>query len=402
MLSGLKETMIKVAFFPPVDRAWMGGANYYKNLFFAISEYDYRHELFAISFVGKKTPLDLIEDCYSKSLVVKSSLFDRWSLLWFFSKILSRIFNYDPFLHFLLLKHGVKIVSHASPLLPKSFLKVGWVPDFQHVYLPSFFSTGELESRNKEFNRVAVTSNIVLLSSNDALQHYRSFFPSDLHGKVKVLKFVSQVDPRYFDFDEDFLANLLQKYEIKKDFYYIPNQVWIHKNHMVVLKAAKILVENGVECNFIFTGHNFDYRAPGLYKELEDYILSNNLSRNITFLGSVPYIDVMGFIRSSVAVINPSFFEGWSSTVEECKSAGKGMILSDIPVHKEQYPDAIFFDPYSAVELARVIELKKTGRIEPCRDSIILNNKIRTEEYFDTYSSMIKSLVKVSEESLPM
>ena len=34
--------------------------------------------------------------------------------------------------------------------------------------------------------------------------------------------------------------------------------------------------------------------------------------------------------------INPSFFEGWSTTVEEAKALGSKIILSNIPVHIEQ------------------------------------------------------------------
>ena len=43
-------------------------------------------------------------------------------------------------------------------------------------------------------------------------------------------------------------------------------------------------------------------------------------------------------MRQSVAVLQPSLFEGWSTTVEEAKSIGKTILLSDIPVHREQAP----------------------------------------------------------------
>lgn len=33
--------------------------------------------------------------------------------------------------------------------------------------------------------------------------------------------------------------------------------------------------------------------------------------------------------------VNPSFYEGWSTTVEEAKSIGVPLLLSDIPVHRE-------------------------------------------------------------------
>ena len=57
-----------------------------------------------------------------------------------------------------------------------------------------------------------------------------------------------------------------------------------------------------------------------------------------------------------MAVINPSFFEGWSTTVEEVKSVGKKIVLSDLEVHREQAPDsAYFFAPDDVKDLHEVL-----------------------------------------------
>jgi glycosyltransferase involved in cell wall biosynthesis len=54
-----------------------------------------------------------------------------------------------------------------------------------------------------------------------------------------------------------------------------------------------------------------------------------------------------------VALINPSLFEGWSTTVEEAKSLGKRIILSNIRVHLEQNPPGgLFFDPNDPNDLS--------------------------------------------------
>jgi glycosyltransferase involved in cell wall biosynthesis len=61
----------------------------------------------------------------------------------------------------------------------------------------------------------------------------------------------------------------------------------------------------------------------------------------------------MSLMRHAIAVINPSKFEGWSTTVEEAKSMGKAILLSDIAVHREQAPDrAAYFPPDGAGLLA--------------------------------------------------
>ena len=58
-------------------------------------------------------------------------------------------------------------------------------------------------------------------------------------------------------------------------------------------------------------------------------------------------------MRLSHSMINPSLYEGWSTTVEEAKSLGVPMLLSDIPVHREQaIGKAQFFDPHSVNDMA--------------------------------------------------
>jgi glycosyltransferase involved in cell wall biosynthesis len=77
------------------------------------------------------------------------------------------------------------------------------------------------------------------------------------------------------------------------------------------------------------------------------------LQREFRFLGLIPFADVCALMHCCCALINPSFFEGWSTTVEEAKSMGTPLILSSIAVHREQVEgDAIFFDPKSPEELA--------------------------------------------------
>jgi glycosyltransferase involved in cell wall biosynthesis len=65
-------------------------------------------------------------------------------------------------------------------------------------------------------------------------------------------------------------------------------------------------------------------------------VVDRNLSRSFRYLGMIPLPHVYALLRVSIALINPSRFEGWSTTVEEAKSFGVPMILSDLDVHREQ------------------------------------------------------------------
>jgi glycosyltransferase involved in cell wall biosynthesis len=62
-------------------------------------------------------------------------------------------------------------------------------------------------------------------------------------------------------------------------------------------------------------------------------------------LGQIPFDHLAGLMRYTVAFINPSRFEGWSTSVEEAKSMGKQIVLSDLPVHREQAPERSFYFP---------------------------------------------------------
>jgi glycosyltransferase involved in cell wall biosynthesis len=80
------------------------------------------------------------------------------------------------------------------------------------------------------------------------------------------------------------------------------------------------------------------------------------IRNNLVVLGMLPHAHLHQLMRQSLAVLQPSLFEGWSTTVEEVKSIGKRIIISDIPVHREQNPPrASFFSAQDAQQLAEIL-----------------------------------------------
>ena len=118
-----------------------------------------------------------------------------------------------------------------------------------------------------------------------------------------------------------------------------------------------IAKRRGNDVQVVLTGKAADYRAPDHYRRLMDRVSGLGLSQQFQHLGLVPFPQLMGLVRDSIAVINPSLFEGWSTTVEESRSMGKATILSDIDVHREQaLPDARYFAADDAESLAMILE----------------------------------------------
>ena len=381
--------MIKVGFIGSVSKEWMGGLNYFKNLLFAINSIE-KKELEVFVFVGKKIDIETKRMFQEYATVIEDSVFDRKSIKWFLSKIERKIFKTNILLENILKKHNIQILSHAAITNLKNVKTINWIPDFQHIHLPQMFSEKEIQNRNNNFLKLIRDSDLIVLSSFDALKDMKKFVPN-YEDKARVLQFVSQPNNRYFELDEHDKSLLLQKYKIKDDFFYIPNQFWKHKNHMMIFEAINELKKDGVEINIVCTGYLGDYRNKTYIDDIRKVVKLNNLEDNIKLLGLVDYEDVFALIKFSKAVINPSLFEGWSSTVEECKSVGKNMILSDLDVHKEQYPNAVFFKRDSIESLKEVLKFYKIeneSNVEPL--------EARTKKFANIYVSVCKEVLKMN------
>ena len=374
--------MIKVGFIGAVSKEWMGGLNYYKNLLFALdTSEDKKLEIFV--FVGKKTDAEIKNLFSSYAKVVENSLFDEGSLKWFFAKIAQHILKSNLIYAMFFKKYGIQVLSHTSLVSVKYTKTINWIPDFQHVHLPEMFSPQEIHHRNKKFKRLINHSDLIVLSSYDALKDFKKFAP-DSEGKARVLQFVSQPTKTYFELTVSDKLNLFNKYRLVDDFFYMPNQFWKHKNHLLVFQAIAELKKEGVKICMVCSGHLNDYRNKSHIEEIKKFVTDNDLHENVKLLGLIDYQDVFGLIKFSKAVINPSLFEGWSSTVEECKSVNKNMILSDLDVHLEQYPTATFFKRNDLFSLKNILRNYSGEHNISIMDSL----EIRNKKFMETYVSI--------------
>jgi len=141
------------------------------------------------------------------------------------------------------------------------------------------------------------------------------------------------------------------------------------------------LKNEGINICVVCSGHLSDYRNKNHIEEIKNFIINNDLHENVKLLGLIDYQEVFALIKYSKAVINPSLFEGWSSTVEECKSVNKNMILSDLDVHLEQYPTATFFKRNNLESLKNILRNYNDEKNISITDSLEFRNKKFVETY---------------------
>jgi glycosyltransferase involved in cell wall biosynthesis len=352
---------LKIALIMQGSRDWMGGVEYIKNIIFALRSLPVEvQKKFNVYLVCNGTVEDGLVSQLSQYLdgvydtrecLPPATILNR--LKWKFRRILKKIDNprWSDFFKSEKIDFAYPYADNSG--LVDSTLSAAWIPDFQHKYLLQFFTVEDIQQRDASFKRIAQQSHLVVLSSKAAEEDFHQFFPDFAH-KTKVLTFKTSLAQKIYEENAEIVS---VKYNLPKLFFIISNQFWQHKNHLVVLQALSLLKEKNISPNIVCTGHIYDARKP----EHSDLILQTihllGLSSQIYILGLIPKADQIQLIRRSIAVVQPSLFEGWSTSVEDARCLGKKVILSDLPVHLEQSPpDSQFFDRHSPEQLADLIK----------------------------------------------
>lgn len=345
--------MLRVAFpLPGNGQGWIGGANYLSNLLAAIAALPERRIETVLLVPPNTDDTDVLARFPADRLVRTPHVLPRhpWRLA---GKVCERLIGSNLPLEHLLSRNGIDLVSHMPPAGTRPRTPtLSWIADFQERHIPAFFSTVELAERTAAHHHAARAARMIVLSSHDALKDLTELMP-DAAGKSRVLQFVSGMKAPEAERSPTALRTA---YGIDGPFFHLPNQFWIHKNHAVVIDALALLRARGRDVTVVSTGHTSDYRDPDFFASVQAHVAASGVADLFRIEGLVPYADVAAFLRDSVAVINPSLFEGWSTTVEESKSSGKRILLSDIPVHREQAPKrGRYFDPKDPEALAALM-----------------------------------------------
>lgn len=385
--------MIRVGFVLE-GASWQGGVNYYRNLLSALEMLDDR-KLCPVMFVGTRVPDEVVRN-FPHAEIVRTSILDSSSPAGLLRRVARRLSGQrDLLLGPLLARHRIDVLSHSGPIWPRGKIKtIGWITDFQHLHLPEFFSDNERGQRSALFRRIARECDRVLISSKTAQNDLAEFAPEAVE-KSRVLHFIPAVNLTNSQMP---IKELENKYSFKSPYFYLPNQFWRHKNHKIVIEALALLKNEGVPVTVLATGNTEDYRHPSHFPELMAEVKRLDLADSFKVLGVVPYGDLLSLMRNSLAVINPSLFEGWSSTVEEAKALGVAVLLSDLPVHREQDPSrGLFFNPANPADLASKMRSfmasPETGNV-----SQVLHNESYLSDrlaFAQEYQNIVVSLMRL-------
>jgi glycosyltransferase involved in cell wall biosynthesis len=242
-------------------------------------------------------------------------------------------------------------ITSLGPHFPHHW--IGYIPDLQHKRLPGNFIRRERWERDRNFSALLADAPALIVNSRSVVRDIEEFYPNR-KAALFSLPFCPPVSPAGLD---DIGEDDLRPYALPKKFFIISNQFWVHKSHQTAFDALRLMRDAGfADVHILCTGNLHDYRAPGYVDRLKDGIARDGLTDRIHFLGIIPKRHQLAVMRRSVAVVQPTLFEGGpgGGALYDGVSTATPVILSDIDVNREADLGVIgFFRAGSAEDLAQ-------------------------------------------------
>jgi glycosyltransferase involved in cell wall biosynthesis len=314
---------------------WLGGVNYYRNLvsvFDGAGEAGLRLHVLAndAGFFGDMRLSPRVQ-------VHRVPMLEHRTPAWWVRKLLARALGRDVMLVRELQRLGIRAVvfSHVPGAGAAGIRCLPWVPDFQSQRHPEFFPPDTVAKERARAVGWLADGGGLVVSSAAARDDAVALFGAD-PARLHVMRFAPRLDTAPL-LDVATRDAVFARHGIARPYVFLPNQYWQHKNHELVVRALARLRAQGAPLPLVVsTGKTEDARDPGYFTRFQAALAGAGVGDAYRVLGVIERRDMLVLMAHAAVVLNPSRFEGWSTSVEEAKALGKPLWVSDIAVHREQ------------------------------------------------------------------
>ena len=208
---------------------------------------------------------------------------------------------------------------------------IGWVADYQCMHFPENWSEPCFHRNIEALSRGAP---FLVVSSEDAKRDAERFFGR--RTNIATLPFALLPTKEWSARDP---VSVARSFDLPERFIMFPSQFWKHKDHETLIRAMSILKQRGRrDLTLVLCGLPKDTRDVAHGDRILRQIRDSGLGDQIRVLDYLPRADVVALMRRAIGIVQPSRFEGWSALVEEARTLGKPLVVSDLRVHREQNP----------------------------------------------------------------
>ncbi|MCI9218163.1 MAG: glycosyltransferase [Lachnospiraceae bacterium] len=230
---------------------------------------------------------------------------------------------------------------------------VASILDVQHEFFPQYFSKKVLaDIRKSTADTLAQADGIITIS-----EYSKQTIIDKYHIKEDKICVTYLNSDGVFDLPlEDTKKEELRK-RINADYIFYPANSWPHKNHLNLLKAYSILKEKyHSRLKLVFTGDGKQRK-----KDIDEYIVCNNLEKDIIYLGYLPQNEMPYIFANATVMAFPSVFEGFGIPLVEAMKAKVAVACSKCGSIPEVAEDAaLYFDAYAPEDIAAKLHQLET------------------------------------------
>lgn len=258
------------------------------------------------------------------------------------------------------------LLPSISPLKNQTVPWIGYLYDYQHAYHPEFFTPEEIETRNGQFQDMLASARHVIVNAQAVADDINRFNPGH-QAQIIALPFSAAPNPKWLELGP---ADL-EKHGITGPYFIISNQFWQHKDHITAWHALALVLRQNPDVELVCTGETHDYRNPDHFSNLMHLAEQLGITHRLRILGLIPKNEQISLVRSAVAMVQPSLFEGGpgGGAVFDAVSLGVPCIVSDVQVNRElNEPGVAFFKASDSDSLAEKMLnalAKQELRIQP-------------------------------------
>lgn len=252
---------------------------------------------------------------------------------------------------------------------------VNVVHDLMHRYEPAYKEAsgmGRGAFRDRLFDSFCRHSTFIFADSEVGKRQLIESYQAD----PRIIGVLPYIAPDHISsYNDTPNQEYFRKLALPSKFIFYPAQFWGHKNHRILIEAAKILKDQIDDLKIVFTGpknHN--------YQELYDSVRQNELTEQIQFLDFVPNEVLGGFYLRARAMVMPSVFGPTNIPPLEAIALNCPVAVSNIYGMPAQLGNAsLYFNPRDAKDVANVVKQLWTDD-EVCA-SLRRNAKIHFENW---------------------
>jgi glycosyltransferase involved in cell wall biosynthesis len=256
------------------------------------------------------------------------------------------------------LYHGL---SHEIPIgIDKTGIKtVVTIHDLIHERYPEQYGAIDVKIYSRKFRYSCEHADKVIVISeqtkSDVIEYYKT-------PEEKIVVCYQSCNPAFGVPVTDGVKDIIrERYSLPKEFFLYVGSIIERKNLLNICKAV-FLLRHEMDIPLVVIGDGGKYK-----QQVKDYLRQIGLEKKIIFLSENPYAvsskgfrtadDFPAIYQSAVAMIYPSFFEGFGIPVLEALWSKLPVITSNVSCLPETGGDAaLYVNPNSADEIATAMK----------------------------------------------